>query len=164
MILKPRLVPAKIWKVCFRNSISQYKWQNKVSRPIREAAKQLCEICGQNGQGAVPEYSTWPLCCDEVWEYITGEVNEAKLVDLMSICWFCNSVIHFGRTCTVESKETIHKVFDHALKVNKCTRDEMNIEIKKQEQIWMTLSALSDWIVTWENWEVILNRKLKKEG
>lgn len=161
--LKPRMVPYPLWKVCLRNSLTQSEWLNKVSRPIRQAAGFKCEICGDSGNSAVPEFSSWELCCDEVWAYDeTGTPPKASLVDLDSICWWCNGMVHWGRTRSVESHETQIKIFKHAMKVNNATAEDMQKIIGESFEAWKRQSLIPVWDITWENWGQLLDKKVNK--
>ena len=159
LILIPRPVPPKLWGKNLRNELGGYRWQKEVSKPIRNEARE-CELCGSHGSDS-PGFVNWRFCCDEVWGY-DDEKHHSFLVDLQSVCWWCNAMIHAGYTAR-KHKNLWVQVLNHAMLVNDCTPDELLDAIAEQQALLNARSADHvEWTISWENWEEIRDAKLKK--
>lgn len=159
--LKPRPVPQPLWGKCLRNAIGS-RWIN-VSRDIRNAAGNRCEICGSVSYFSLAKKrspSSWTHCCDEVWAY-EDENRTCYLADLQCICWWCNAMIHAGHT-HANTPECWEDVFKHACLVNDCHQTIMIAAIELEQVVWNDRSRHSDWSIDWDDWETVFSEKLDR--
>lgn len=131
------LVPDSCWYSNLRSILSAKQWDFlKKDAKVRAGGK--CMICGRQ---------TSRLEAHEKWEY--DEKNRTqKLVDILSVCHDCHSVIHIGRT---QLMGDIQRAEQHYIKVNNCTYAEFIKNLGKANEKHQRLNKVSEWKldVTW---------------
>jgi len=142
--LKIELIPKPLFERNFRNAEPEV-WK-RVSREVREAARDRCAVCGQQADR---------LECDEVWEY-DEESAEATLVDLRAICVKCHQVKHMGRTQKLADQGDLDMsaVVAHFLETNKCTQEDYESHYRQAWIDWHRRNEITGWVVNYGRWRI----------
>ncbi len=127
------LVPDGCWYSNLRAILKPSQW-NLIKKLSKQNAGGKCAICGKK---------TDRLETHERWFYDT-ETGTQKLVDIISVCKDCHSVIHIGRTQLLGNEERAEK---HFMKVNGCSYADYRAELGKANDLHRELNKVSEWLL-----------------
>lgn len=125
------LVPDSCWYSNLRSILSAKQW-DFIKKDAKERAGGKCMICGRQSSR---------LEAHERWEYDEKNCVQ-KLVDVVSVCHDCHSVIHIGRTQLVGNIERAEK---HYMKVNNCSYAEYIKNLGLANDIHKRHNLISEW-------------------
>ena len=121
------MVPKSAWNVNLRSVLSSSQW-DKVRRKSYELANGKCDICNSKQKR---------LSCHEVWEY-DDTTGVQYLVSLEALCNRCHMCKHIGFSFTkhFEGSFDMMPILEHFMKVNRIERDEFNVYLLEELDIW----------------------------
>jgi len=127
MRLRVEMIPKSAWSANLRSLLTQSQW-DKVRKKSYALANYQCDICG---------VSQKKLSCHEVWEY-DDDTGVQKLVKLEALCNKCHLCKHIGFAFTMhyEGNISLAPIIEHFLKVNGIAREEFNMYLLKEINIW----------------------------
>ena len=125
------LIPDACWCSNLRTLLSKKQW-DFIRLDAKERANGRCAICGRK---------VGRLEGHERWSYDI-EKGVQKLVDVISVCHDCHSVIHIGRTQLVGDIERAEK---HFMKVNNCSYSEYRKALGIANQLHAERNKVSEW-------------------
>ena len=133
------LVPDSCWFSNLRSILTAKQW-DFLKKDAKIRANNKCMICGRQ---------TTRLEAHEKWEYDEQNCVQ-KLVDIVSVCKDCHSVIHIGRTQLLGD---IERAENHYIKVNNCTYAEYIQNLGRANQKHQRLNQIKEWKldVSWLN-------------
>ena len=125
------LVPDSCWFSNLRSILTAKQW-DFLKKDAKMRANNKCMICGRQ---------TTRLEAHEKWEYDEQNCVQ-KLVDIVSVCKDCHSVIHIGRT---QLKGDIVRAENHFMAVNNCSYVEMRKAMGEANLRHQSLNLVSEW-------------------
>lgn len=113
-----------------RQSLQDYDpshWERKVRPSIVPKERPSCSICG-----FIAETNRSLIHADEVWSF--PEPPKAVLIDVRALCVYCHEAKDYGeflsRIRSGEAGNRTETIIAHYCKVNGCTRDEFEADLK----------------------------------
>lgn len=103
------LVPSSSWQNNLRGILKPKMWK-EIRKKVNKKDNERCSVCNSKGR----------LHAHEVWEY-NDQSKIQTLKNIISLCYYCHGVKHFGYT-TLKNSENKEKFVKHFMKVNKCDR------------------------------------------
>ena len=121
LILTIESIPSNNWHLSLANLLPKPVWDT-IRREVYFKAGYICEVCS---------------ACDcevhahEVWTY-DDKKHSQVLKDIVCLCADCHNIKHWGRVVALVHKrqlppDTLQKLTDHFLRVNKCTKEDFEI-------------------------------------
>lgn len=118
--IKVQLIPYQNWGKNLRN-LRPKRWKILKDDTIRKADNK-CSICGNTSK---------TIHCHEDWE-IDHQKFTQRLIGLKAICDHCHHCYHWGMMKKIDTNGKLENVITkHYLKINNCTKDELNNHLKE---------------------------------
>ena len=131
MKLEIDLVPSSCWYSNVRSNVSSSQW-NKIRKKVYSKFNFTCAVC-KRPRLKRPE-------AHEIFEY-DDETSIQRLKEIICICSSCHMSKHYGLS-QIRGKET--EVQKHMMKVNSCTKSEIQKHVRKSFKVWEKRSQ-KDW-------------------
>jgi len=150
------LVPQTSWGKSLYDLLPKTLWSKIREKEINKAGEK-CSICAASAS---------KLFCHEIWDYDDNN-HVQRLIGFRIVCAMCNSVMHFGRIQKLVGQgkvntETVEKVIDHFMHVNKCSKDDFIQHKKFSFSKWRERSKHA-WNISVGEYQHFINEKLNNK-